>query len=489
MQAILQQFSQAIGAIPVPLPPGAHSRGPQPPGNFLPVNAGGLGGFPWRWQLSGGFNSLTYDFVNNLLKPAAGGPLQGNGLLTNAYASLLEDLSFRLSPADQSALAKAGAAASAAGTDVVNKYQASYGTVSALKLAAAGKEIGVNLSNALDYVIAYVAAYLWSGSKAAGQPPVPWQKMANGTNNAGIFKAAPAAATPIVSAITTYLNLISASLPLIDKSGNAAALRQSLLNQVSKPSVSNGGLSTIDPHGVKAFRPLLKVSPGPAEILNGLMSGTQPTSITYGLENGTNGLVARINQLSKVSVPNDAFSLGPKNNTAKGLLTFPGTGQTSDISTVFSGKTVVRLTPGQWFNGSYLAEANTNGSQLVTGPYFSPKPGLDLGRGGDFGVVMNYLISQYPMVNIHYPQGDINTFLTGFQLGSKWTANLPGMPVLGGKLGPDYHASVLPASSGFNLQLTPDPTLLNRGTAYDQAYVLGAKVAWPFASITSAHPS
>lgn len=485
---ILLEYAHAIASLTASGRGGGTASGLDGP--FQPINAGGLGGFPWQWSMPLGFNYATYLFVNHCFSQGEDGVLVANDPYSTAFSTVLNNISFKLSSADLATLNKASTLNQIPGQAVVSTYIQFIAPIAPSSLTQASAALNREITSSLDYILLYQVAYVWSGKKAAGQAPLTTTFLSQQSDLSSVLPAAPSAAKSLLSTVQAYLQSIQQTLHLLDSIGNGNFLLSLIKRNLFTPNDQNGGLLAVDSDGSTVTVPGFEVSPDPATILNALnqvpvaplnvrMDATQSQVSSAHLN-------VAFNQQGNVLAPANFFQLLQNNGNKHTLFSLPGTGNQASVQKIMPGQQVVSIRPmilneaaeKGWYSNNPLSEAFQNGAKDVSGFFFQPPPGYDLRSGGNFGLLGELLISQFPTVEINYPQGDANTFRQQVTPNQTWNFQLAGLPKFGGDEFMYHMSQIIPASQGFTVQFTPIPSAVSRGILGELAYVIGARLIW-----------
>src|SRR5262249_991941 len=119
-------------------------------------------------------------------------------------------------------------------TAVVSQYEQIYGPITPAQLTAASVETKI------DFIVG-VKLNAWAGKNA------PLNLNAGTIHNlTGQLVDLPAPARSVIGPITTYLEANIAVLGLIDDASNASTELYNLNNNLTAPSLTNGGIQTSD---------------------------------------------------------------------------------------------------------------------------------------------------------------------------------------------------------------------------------------------------
>lgn len=460
-------------------------------GSITPVELGSQGGFPWFWQdANGNFNANTFDYLSRRATPGQhGGVALGDSFL-NAYSASLQDLTWKLSTADQALLNQTLLAASVQAGAVVTAYQQTIGAITQAQLDAAAKVLGYPPQK-VDYVIGYILGYQWSGQALkTGAAPLSYQAMASARNLNAMLPNMPPTAGSVLPAVSNYLQVTNSIVSLEDSSSNAMWIRGQLLTNTQQPSLSNGGVQTISSNGVLAVRPGYTINMAPGDIANSLANaGTSLTITMNAARQSANELSVDIEGHTGFTLPLDFIGITIGASAQYSLFEASGSGAAATVSMTFPGLTVVPVGPSQWqqdtsgnttvgwFYKTPIAQAAAAGSG--TGWSFSPKPPYDFASGGDFGWLAALVISGYPTITITYTEGSYAEFSRTFAQKFSAEVSLFGIPLGGGSESTFSGESSSSSQDGsFTITMTPPAQTATVNPLDQRAYVIGAQVSY-----------
>lgn len=459
---------------------------------LYPVQYPAQGDFTWNWQNANQvFNDNTYQYVNALISPGqvpGTVALSPGGGFANAWVTVLNDMTFSLSSADQQSLAQAQSNASVQAGTIVTDYQNTYGTITAAQMASAG------FTTKQDYVIGYVLGSQWSGAT----PPLTYSQMTAARNLKALLPKAPVGADQIITDVTVYLNLMQPVNGLSDLLQNGTWTLAQLKNNAQYPSATNGGLQTFNPNTgapVPGFNAGWSI-PSPVSSITNDLQNTGRT-----IEIGLTTSSASGDSL-EVNVEGQAgFSVGSwlefstEASASYDMSKASGTSTDCSVSITYAGYSLVPAAAAPWQQATNVGfyypdpvrQAVANTGQDVTGFKFLTTPPYDLASvsaQGNFGVVTDLLITNYPTVTITYAHADFQSF------SQKWDEKVSGNLTLFGfiKLGSfsqgAYGSSYSEGSdnSSFTITFSASPEVTSVPQNLKTAYVIGAAVANPGAA-------
>jgi hypothetical protein len=458
---------------------------------LYPVQYPAQGDFHWNWQNPNQvFNNATYQYINALVSPGevpSTVALSPAGGFANAYVAVLNDMVYSLSAADQQRLTAAQSNASVQSATLVTDYQTTYGTITQAQMDAA------SVHTKQDYIIGYVLGSQWSGAT----PPIPYSTMASARNLKKILPKAPISADQIITDVTAYLNLMQPVNGLQDQLQNGAWTLSQLKANAMYPSEANGGIQTFDPNTgamLAGFNAGWSITSSLATINNDLQNKERTICITMTTsQSADHSIAVQVSGQTGFTI-GSWLTFGVNASTSYDMSRTAGTSTDCSVSITYAGYSMVPAAPAAWQQGTnvgfYYADpinqAVANTGKDVTGFKFLSAPPYKLGpvdSGGNFGLITNLLISNYPTIVIKYRNADYKTF------SEKWSERVSGNLTLFGfiKLGSfsqgAYGSSVEKGSSNseFTVTFSASPEVTGVPQNQKTAYVMGAAVATPAA--------
>jgi hypothetical protein len=456
---------------------------------LYPVHYPSQGDFKWNWQNGNQvFNDATYQYINALAAPGQVPntvALSAGGGFANAYVAVLNAMVYSLSSGDQAKLTQAQSNASVQAQTIISDYQNLYGTITPAQMTAAG------VSTKQDYVISYVMGSQWSGAT----PPLSYSAMASARNLKTLLPKAPASSDQVITDVVAYLNLMQPVNGLSDQLQNGAWTLSQLKNNAMNPSVSNGGIQTFDPNSgsvLPGYNDGWGISDSIAAINNDLQNTGRTISIAMSTSQSSG------NELN-VNVQGQAgFSIGSWlefSTEASGgydMSKTAGTSTDCSVSITYAGYSMVPAAPAAWqqatnvgfYYADPISQAAVNQGQDVTGFKFLNNPPYQLGpvsSGGNFGLLTNLLISNYPTISITYTHADYQTFAQNWNEKVSGNLTLFGFIKLGSFSQGAYGSSFSKGSddSTFTVTFSASPEVTGVPQNMKTAYVVGAAVANP----------
>ena len=166
-----------------------------------------------------------------------------------------------------------------------------------------------------------------------------------------------------------------------------------------------------------------------------------------------------------------------------------GNSSESSVTIEYPGYALVPVVPSSWqpdnnvgwYYPDPIAEAFSNGTQDVTGFRFVAPTGYNLQpltNGGNFGMLTNLLISNYPNVTVSYKNARLATF------SHTWPQSLRGYITLLehlnlGSSSHPYVGTYQPGSSNSELALTFLPQTVPVPLLQQTAFVIGGSISNP----------
>ena len=368
------------------------------------------GDFPWYFQNADQvFNQATFDYLSARVMPGdapALARLSPPGGFPNAYAALLETITYSLSSADQQTYDRAVTGAGSQARQLVDTYRRAFGPPGghrgATDVDAAGPPVepapatGPALApegaasidagadpgpvvdtdvGAVEHVIDEVVGSIWSGRSASGRPPLPTAALVSAADPTLLLPAMPPSGDAVVAAAMAYLEQAPETVALRDEANFGEWALAQLVRATVAPDAGNGGMPTVDP-----------------------VTGAVSAAFQVGY---------------RVATPLAAIQNALQDTTNCLTVTIPAAGGRS-ITVCYPGDTLVAVEPVAWqqatnvgwFDPDPVVEAFRNVGRDVTGyrftspPPYSPGP---LQAGGDLGRLTALLISNPPEVTVSGP--------------------------------------------------------------------------------------
>lgn len=456
---------------------------------IYPVQYPSQGDFAWNWQNANQvFNDSTYQYVNALASPgevAGTVALSPGGGFANAWVTVINDLVFSLGSADQQALTQAQTNASVQAGTIVSDYQNTYGTITAAQMAAAG------VTAKQDYVTGYVLGTQWSGAT----PPLSYSQMAAARNLKALLPKAPMGADQIITDVQVYLNLMQPVNGLSDQLQNGTWTLAQLKNNAQSPSAANGGIQTFDPNTgspVPGYNAGWAIASSVASINNDLANTSR--SIEIGMTTSSssgNSLEVNVSGQAGFSI-GSWLTFSTEASASYDMSKATGTSTDCSVSISYDGYSMVPVAPAAWQqatnSGFYypdpVAQAVANTGRDVTGFKFLSTPPYtmtSLADGGNFGVITNLLVTNYPTVTITYAHADFSSFSQSWDEKVSGNLTLFGFIKLGSFSQGAYGSSFAKGAdnSTFTVTFAASPEVTSVPANLKTAYVIGAAVANP----------
>jgi hypothetical protein len=452
------------------------------------------GDFHWFYEnLDGIFNEGTFDYVSARVSPDTSGIAQISpaGGFPNAYIQVVTAIYYQLGPADAARLQKAVADAAVQATVAVQTYQNIFGTITTAQMAEGQAALGATaVSNKQDYVIGFAMGYQWSGRREQNQPALTYTEMEKAPDLPRLLPQMPAQGGPVLAAAQEYLRLLGPANVLEDQMFLGGWTIAQLRNNTARPGEANGGMKTVNPN-TGGVSPDDQVGYGAGVSIAAIHKDlNDPARVVRAVvEVAWNAAAAPTGRLSIASL----LHLRLANGSALALLEIAGEGGEATLTIDYPGFTMVPTGPrpwreeanAGWFDGGPIAEANRNRGQAVSGFQFTVPPAYNLGplaAGGDFGLITHVLISNPPIVTIHFHDMDFERLRQRLAPGASGRLELLGPPPEGAPPAPLYSASYSrPADGGVTLVLTPvQPSV---PPLQQTAYVMGGAFDFPGAAV------
>jgi hypothetical protein len=458
---------------------------------LYPIQFPSQGDFFWNYLNSNQiFNQGTFDYISANVSP---GDVEGTAKLStagsfpNAYVQVLNAMVYSLGTTNQGKLAAAQSNASTQAGAIITDYQNIFGNITDAQMQTA------QVTTKQDYVISYVLGSQWSGKGAAN--PLTYTDMANARNLKALLPKMPSSGDQVVTDVTIYLNLMQPVNALSDALQNGALILRSLKNNTQSPSDSNGGMKTFNPQ-TGAVSSVNQVGYGISSAIQSITNDLQNTGRTISL--GMTTSQASGGNVS-VSVEGQAgFSIGSWltfSTTASAsydMSKAQGTSTNAKITIEYKGYSLVPMastawqqaTNIGWYYGDPIAQAVQNIGKDVDGfKFVSPSP-YKMGAfegGGNFGLLTNLLIANYPTISITYSNANFSSFKESWKENVSGNLTLFGFIKLGSFSQGAYGSSYTEGSdnSTFTVTFSASPEVTSVPQNQKTAYVIGGAIANP----------
>jgi hypothetical protein len=458
------------------------------------------GGFNYYWQImspagANVFNNATYQYIANRLgADLTAGTLRFQGdLLPQDLISEISAIRFLLSNADAATLTKVQASLQAVGQTIVQAYQQTYGPITTTQLTAAATALNwppAPTFTALNYVIQYVCAYIWSGAYQSKSQPLTFAQLA-------VTPSLPnmdAQGAQVWADVQIYLNDSQSIWGIMDELGTNNGLLGRLQANITTPTIINGGMTTQDVNNNTYSTVGYTMSPPPQQIETQLQQESQKISLSMTANASGQQVNVQIGQQTSVWVDRGWFTCSFGTDTSvHRLVDIQGAGTSHSVTLNFPGFQLVQITPTAFSNGTgwwdpaILAATIRNGSEDVTGMRWvtgQAPLAFNFGQNGNFGQLSTLLISQQPSVTVNFHNGSYNSFSQFYSSSSTSVSTIFGIP-FGSRSSFSYSSSLQKGSSDSDFTLTMVPNFANvlaQTQLQRQAYVLGGIAVFPGAT-------
>ena len=465
--------------------------------NITPIQLPSQGDFPWFWNQLGIFNLETFNYISARVSPGnipGTAKLSSAGGFPNAYHQVLLSIGFKLSSADQERLD--AASAGAIGQSVVNAYEKTFGAITAEDLRTAATALGYASLGKIDYVMSYIIAYQWSGRKAENLPPLTYSDLTGARDLTSLLNEMPGTGGTVVDAVANYLLQNESISSLLKRVHAGSWTIAQLQKNTSAPTAQNGGMRTINPANgeiPEAHQVGYSISTPVASIQNELSDKSRIISVRLETSgDSASGLTIRFSGGASASV-SSAVEFISDSGSYYNMNTIPGSSTQTTIIIGYEGYSMVPISPTAWqqdtnvgwYYGSPIAQAAKNGNMDVTGFKFMSTPPFKMGsssEGGNFGLLLNLLISNRPTITITYTSADFNEFRENWNTTERGSLKLLGASTFGGSFSSQLRQGT--SDSEFSLTFTPESGNLPVSPLQEKAYVIGGVVDYPPAIFT-----
>jgi len=458
---------------------------------IIPIQYPAQGDFMWNYKNNNGvFNGGTYDYIS--ANVSAGditgcAKLSASGGFANAYVSLLNNMEYSLSSANASALTTAQNNATLELGTMVNNYEGTFGTITTAELQTAG------VTQKSDYIISYILGTKWSGTTA----PLSYTTLESARNMKSLLPNMPMSGDQTVTDVGAYLNKMASVNAMLDTMQNGAWTLKCLKNNAQSPSAVNGGIQTLDPTtgAVNSkFNDSIIVSPSAsiASINNDLQNKSRTIDIGMNVSSASGStLSVSVDAQAGFSI-GEVLSLSVSTKNHYDMTKIKGTSQECTVDISYKGYSMVPISENAWqqatnqgwFFPAPLKQAYGNIGKDVDGFKFTVPPAYNLdsiSQGGDFGILNNVLIANYPDVTITYKKADFNSFKQNWSSVTTGNLTLFGFIKLGSVSAGVYGSSYKQGAdnSTFSVTFSASPNVTSVPILQRTAYVIAGAVNNP----------
>ena len=469
---------------------------------ITPIQAGSQGDFPYVYQNANlAFNLNTYNFLSGVVSPGSfpgAAQIGPGGSFVAGYGSLLTQIFYQLSATDNAILTAAQLAAAQQQTNTVQTYTGIFGPITPAQLTTAATVLGYTPQN-FDYVVGYALGSQWSGAT----PPLSYTTMQNARNLQALLPRMPPSGGPVVIAVQQYLAALGGAANAIQSRFNAGTwLINQLQSAIQSPTLGVNAMQTVDPNGNPA--PIVSqygISKSAQQILNDL-AGSSSISMGMSIQSSSSSNYnVSINGGTSFSIGGPILTFTGGTSTQFNMESLQGAGSAMAISVKYTGYSVVPSAPQAqqtvggggtigWYSQQILQEAYSNFKSGFTGSgmmfHGTPSITLDQYPSGNFNLLSNVVISNYPTISINYSNGSYSQFSQSFATQTSGSVKLFGFIPIGGGSMSTYQASTQQGSSNsnFSVNFVP-PATTGVPPLLQTAYVIGGVVVSPAVTASS----
>jgi hypothetical protein len=324
------------------------------------------------------------------------------------------------------------------------------------------------IATPLDYIMFYLAGYLWAGKPT---PPLTLTSMQNSPNLSTLLQYAPPSAQPVIQAIPAYLSALGSSTRLMDMQTLGGFTLSQIKTNLLTPSAANGGIQQFNPPSTSYFVGYSS-SATPSEILQDLGNTGQQVTLTFSASaSSSSSYNISFSGQAGFDWFGDLLDISASTSFRGDVARAQGAGSTMNITMVYPGLTIIPIFPKAWQQSSggttgwwyepiiyqawqnYQAGANAqSGFKFVNGL----PAGITLGQNG-LGYLSAIVASGYPTITVEFTSGSYSQFSSWLSTHTSVSVSLFGFIPLGSSSVDTYTASASQSStgSGFSLTLTP----------------------------------
>ncbi|PKQ69515.1 hypothetical protein [Labilibaculum manganireducens] len=460
---------------------------------LYPIQYPSQGDFLWNWQnMNNDFNESTYNYINSVVAPGDitnTAKLGSPGSFPNAYVQILNSIMYSLNTKDQGQLDQATKNASTQGGTVVSDYQTCYGNISAEEMEK------VKVKTKLDYIIGYIFGSVWSGKEAAGESPISYTQMTEARNLKKLLPNRPASSDQVISDVSIYLNIMSPVNALQDALQNGSWILTSLKDCTEFPTKKNGGIKTVNPNtGVISdkFNVGYSINKSKQEISNDLQNKGRTIEIKMETHSASGSeMNVHIEGQTGFSV-GSWLKFGISGGGSYDMSKAEGTSTDCSVSMKWEGYAMIPMGPAAWqqatekgwYYADPISQAVANAEKDISGFKFVIKPTFNMDtfkNGGNFGMLNNLLIANYPTVEITYQNANFKKFKESWEEHASGNLTLFGFIKLGSFSQGVYKSSFKESSdnSSFKVTFSASDAIVSVPELQQSAYAIGGAVTNP----------
>jgi hypothetical protein len=439
-----------------------------PPQPMEPLMPSTLGNFPYYWQDPSNllFNFRTYNWISANLKANSPAAQLDVSFFTNLYSGALSKIEYFLSSSDLARLRAAAQAGVNEQLNLLNAWQALYGSVPA----------PADPLQPIDIILNTVMAS-WTSQ------PTTLLQMQQAPDLGKVLNTAPSSGAVVLQALASYLKVLGSTISLQDAASMYRGYLAQALQATQFPSAKNGGLTISN----RTVTPAYAVTPSVGEILSGLnapnaglkmnvvVNRTPDTGYSVAFNGGAPKVAPSLGFLA-ITPPNPIFGIAEQVEASAGPVR---------IEIASEGLTLVNFGPTpydpatrrNWYWMTPVLDAIRNGNSDVSGFRFSPDPQTDFGISGPFGFLTTVGITKHPSVAVTSVRPDFRTFQQLAGTVRKVNLRMAGQPLV--EEPPETHTmSVKIDSASQSVTVRYDP-LADPGGVDSTAFVVGVYTCYP----------
>lgn len=484
-------------------------------GTLTPIQAGSQGDFAYNFVNSNSspplFNLWSYNFTSaDITQGTYGNAAQvgTSGSFSTGFLQLVNQTLYQFSGADSATISKSTTLAQQQQNNVVQTWNGLYGLVtqSMIQSAAAWLSPIPSQQTPFNYIVNYVVGGVWAGKTAP--LGLSLTTMQNAANLSALLPNMPADGSPIVSAISAYLNAFGPAAALIDQQnfGNfmISSIQRALNpNPITSVLPASSSITVFDPAGIQpnSVQPAYAITKSAQQIINDLNTTSNVINMSIEVQQSNSSQYQlSINEGSSFSFGGPLVTFDVSQQSSFNMESIQGAGDSLTISIQYKGYSVVPFQPqpftmsgpSGWYFPTLIAEAYANyqlGSNAPSGFNFVNPPALDLSQypNGAFNMLSNLVVSTYPKITITYNAGNYSQFSQNFSAQASGQVKLFGAIPVGGASMSTYQSQLQQGSSNTNFSVSFGPPSPTNVPMYEQtACVIGGVIVSPAQLPTSA---
>jgi hypothetical protein len=447
-----------------------------------PVDSGGLGGFPFYYETTKGFQESTWNYINSSANISKDNDVILTGdLFESFYQRYLNNVTYDLSTKDSETLNKALANADDKAVQLIKEYERTFEEITKADME------GAKVRTKIDYIVDYQVRRVWADQSkpfdiGASDVTELEQQLPN----------MPTSGRKIINVMFQYFQAIRSAAPIVNSQIDALNRLDIVRANAKKPDRLNGGLKVFPLVGQESYRIRYNPDKDPDQIKKELDNKNSKIALKFSASNRTDGT-------AELKLGSNAFGvigwgglLGiATDSTSYTLDQFWSSQKKCDISITITGLSVLHFPPSRysggkyWFAADILKEAVANDGKDVSGYEFAGDIPVDQVAG--LPMLQALAFGNPPSIQITYYEKSVTARAEELKKANSLTISLFGIP-LASASARYQKAEVAMNESEEKFTITINPPARSGNLFNHRALALAAKVGYPFkpARITEA---